>query len=76
MRLIAERVKKDEVTEKAVGKVDKKEQKAVQKIRWVVITPSTCLEVADEDIDDGVEDVHPLKNRDSRSPESVKKPWT
>ena len=67
--LITEREKKDEVTEKAIGKVDKKEQKVVQKIRWVVITPSTSSEVADEDIDDGVEDVHPLKNWSFRSSE-------
>ena len=68
-KLIDERKKKDEVTEKAIGKVDKKEHKVVQKIRWIVITPSTGSEVADEDIDDGVEDVHPLKNWSFRSSE-------
>ena len=55
------RLKKHEMTEKSIGKVDKKEQKVVQKIRWIVITLSTGLDVADADIDDGVEDVHSLK---------------
>ena len=59
-KLIHERIKKEEIAKKAIQKIDKKEQKVVQKIRWIVITPTSNAEVADEDIDDGVEDVNPL----------------
>lgn len=61
MMLINEEIKKNKATEKAISKVDKKEQKIVQKIRWVVITAGTSNEVADDDIDDGVEDVQSLR---------------
>ena len=69
-RLMEVRLKRSRVTEKAVGKVDKKEHKVVQKIRWVVITAKTDEEeIGDVDIDDGVEDVHPLRSWWSRGSE-------
>ena len=69
-KLMEERLKRREATEKVVRKVDKKEHKVVQKIRWVVITAKTDEEeIGNADIDDGVEDVHPLKSRWSRRSE-------
>lgn len=59
-QLVYERANRDEIGEVAAAKVDKKEHKVVQKIRWVVIIPGTEDEGDDEDADNELEEVRTL----------------
>lgn len=59
-QLVYERANRDEIGEAAAAKVDKKEHKVVQKIRWVVIMPGTGDEGDEEDADNELEEIRTL----------------